>query len=35
MAGVVMMQVLPFADARALKVYRQFEHGVYRAFKSA
>jgi methyl acetate hydrolase len=34
-AGVVMMQVLPFADARALKVYRQFEHGVYRAFKSA
>jgi CubicO group peptidase (beta-lactamase class C family) len=34
-AGVIMMQVLPFADARALKVYRQFEHGVYRAFKSA
>jgi CubicO group peptidase (beta-lactamase class C family) len=34
-AGVVMMQVLPFADERALKVYRQFERGVYRAFKSA
>jgi len=29
------MQVLPFADERALKVYRQFERGVYRAFKSA
>ena len=34
-AGVIMMQMLPFADARALKVYRQFERGVYRAFKSA
>ncbi len=34
-AGVIMMQVLPFADERALKVYRQFERGVYRAFKSA
>jgi hypothetical protein len=27
--------MLPFADERALKVYRQFERGVYRAFKSA
>lgn len=34
-AGVIMMQLLPFADERALTVYRQFEHGVYRAFKSA
>jgi CubicO group peptidase (beta-lactamase class C family) len=34
-AGVIMMQLLPFADERALKVYRQFERGVYRAFKSA
>lgn len=29
-AGVIMMQILPFADRKALKVYRQFEHGVYR-----
>jgi CubicO group peptidase (beta-lactamase class C family) len=34
-AGVVMMQMLPFADARALKVYRAFERGIYRAIKSA
>ncbi len=34
-AGVVMMQMLPFADARALKVYRTFERGLYRALKSA
>ncbi len=34
-AGVIMMQVLPFADERALKVYRRFERGVYHAFKSA
>jgi methyl acetate hydrolase len=32
-AGVIMMQVLPFADQRALNVYRQFEHGIYRSFK--
>lgn len=30
-AGVVMMQVLPFADQRALEVYRQFERGIYRS----
>jgi CubicO group peptidase (beta-lactamase class C family) len=35
MAGVIMMQMLPFADAHALKLYREFERGVYRAFKSA
>jgi len=34
-AGVIMMQMLPFADARALKVYRAFEHGIYRAAKAA
>jgi methyl acetate hydrolase len=34
-AGVIMMQMLPFADTRALKVYHAFEHGVYRALKSA
>jgi methyl acetate hydrolase len=31
-AGVIMMQVLPFADERALNVYRQFERSVYRCF---
>lgn len=31
-AGVLMVQVLPFADERALKVYRQFESGIYRTF---
>jgi len=30
-AGVIMMQVLPFADTRALSVYRQFEAGIYRS----
>jgi CubicO group peptidase (beta-lactamase class C family) len=34
-AGVIMMQMLPFADARALKLYREFERGVYHAIKSA
>jgi hypothetical protein len=29
-----MMQILPFADTRALSVYRQFERGVYRALKA-
>jgi methyl acetate hydrolase len=32
-AGVIMMQILPFADERALNVYRQFERGIYRAFR--
>ena len=27
-AGVIMMQILPFADRQALKVYREFEHGI-------
>jgi len=34
-AGVIMMQLLPFADRRALNVYRQFERGIYRAHKPA
>jgi methyl acetate hydrolase len=34
-AGVIMMQVLPFADTRALDLYRKFERGVYRAVKPA
>jgi CubicO group peptidase (beta-lactamase class C family) len=34
-AGVIMMQILPFADTRALNVYRQFERGVYHALKAA
>jgi methyl acetate hydrolase len=34
-AGVIMMQVLPFADTRALDLYREFERGIYRALKPA
>jgi methyl acetate hydrolase len=30
-AAVFMTQALPFADSRALRLYRQFEHGVYAA----
>lgn len=33
LAGVIMMQILPFADREALNAYRQFEHGVYRALR--
>jgi methyl acetate hydrolase len=33
-AAVFMTQVLPFADERALRVYRQFERGVYAAVKT-
>jgi len=32
-AGVIMMQILPFADPLALKTYRQFERGISQAFK--
>ncbi|MCW5704730.1 MAG: serine hydrolase domain-containing protein [Bradyrhizobium sp.] len=32
-AGVIMMQILPFADRLALKVYREFEHGICRAVR--
>jgi len=34
MAAVFMTQVLPFADRRALRIYRQFERGVYAAVKA-
>jgi len=34
-AGVIMMQILPFADRQALKVYRQFERGICQAILSA
>jgi len=33
-AAVFMTQVLPFADSRALRLYRQFEHGIYAAVKA-
>jgi CubicO group peptidase (beta-lactamase class C family) len=33
-AAVFMTQVLPFADGRALRLYRQFEHGIYAALKT-
>ena len=32
-AAVFMTQVLPFADRRALRLYRQFEHGLYATLK--
>jgi methyl acetate hydrolase len=32
-AAVFMTQVLPFADGRALRLCRQFEHGIYTALK--
>jgi methyl acetate hydrolase len=34
-AAVIMMQILPFADGRALNLYRRFERGVYRALQPA
>src|SRR5215470_2061317 len=34
-AGVIMMQILPFADRQALRVYREFEHGICRAVRPA
>src|SRR6201996_6513886 len=34
-AGVIMMQILPFADTRALDLYRKFARGIYRALKPA
>jgi methyl acetate hydrolase len=33
-AAVFMTQVLPFADGRVLRLYRQFEHGIYAALKA-
>jgi len=32
-AGVIMMQILPFADRPALKVYREFEQDICRAVR--
>ncbi len=34
-AGVIMMQILPFADTKALAAYRQFERGICHAFRRA
>jgi CubicO group peptidase (beta-lactamase class C family) len=34
-AGVIMMQILPFADQNALKLYRLFEREIYGAQKPA
>lgn len=34
-AGVIMMQILPFADRPALKVYREFEQGICRVVRRA
>ena len=34
-AGVFMTQVLPFADHRALRVYRQFERAIYHGLNAA
>jgi CubicO group peptidase (beta-lactamase class C family) len=33
--GVIMTQVLPFADQRAVQLYGQFERGVYNALDAA
>ena len=33
--GLIMTQILPFADQRALKLYGQFESAVYEALPSA
>ena len=33
--GVIMTQILPFADERAVKLYGQFESSVYNALKAA
>jgi CubicO group peptidase (beta-lactamase class C family) len=33
-AAVFMTQVLPFADKRALRTYRQFERGIYASVKA-
>jgi len=33
--GVIMTQILPFADVQAVKLYGQFESGVYNALKAA
>jgi CubicO group peptidase (beta-lactamase class C family) len=32
-AGVILMQLLPFADPQALRTFAEFESGVYRALE--
>jgi CubicO group peptidase (beta-lactamase class C family) len=32
--GLIMTQILPFADAKAVKLYGQFERSVYDALKA-
>jgi hypothetical protein len=32
--GLIMTQILPFADVRAVKLYGQFERGVYDSLKA-
>jgi CubicO group peptidase (beta-lactamase class C family) len=34
-AGVIMMQILPFADQQALKAYRVFERGICQGIRPA
>jgi CubicO group peptidase (beta-lactamase class C family) len=34
-SGVIMMQILPFADQEALRIYRRFEHGICHALRQA
>ena len=33
--GLILTQILPFADQRVLKLYGQFESGVYNVVKAA
>jgi hypothetical protein len=33
--GLIIMQILPFADQRVWQLYGQFERGVYNALKAA
>jgi CubicO group peptidase (beta-lactamase class C family) len=33
--AVFMTQVLPFADNRVLRIYNQFERGIYEAVKAS
>jgi CubicO group peptidase (beta-lactamase class C family) len=32
--GVILTQILPFADDQAVRLYREFERGVYGALQS-
>jgi methyl acetate hydrolase len=33
--GLIIVQVLPFADQTSVRLYGQFERGIYNALKSA